>query len=182
MESGPARRTVPKTARPAPVARPSVTAASGSPWPLHRRMTTVGDTVRSGPAPSKSRDSTSTSPSRHSSSFASNTSNGATAMRLGSSTGLACDRVSSAPPATAPTVARPRPSGSQRQRETSGLGEGDSSTANASSPRTTGAGTESAPARGGGLGESSTPRWRRRTIASKAPSGSRFKSLRSRVS
>src|SRR5437660_130733 len=109
MESCPAVSTVPKTARRAPVARPRVAAASGSPRPRHRRMTTVGDTVRSGPAPSRSRDSTSTSPSRHSWSFGSNTSNGATAMRFGSRAARACDREMDNAPSAAAAAASPLP-------------------------------------------------------------------------
>ena len=83
-ESGPAPIMPPNRTTFAPVLLASSAADAGSAGPRQRRTTTVGGTVLSGPAPSRLRDSTSASPSCHSSSFRSKTSNGATATRFGS--------------------------------------------------------------------------------------------------
>ncbi len=86
-ESAPDCSMPPNTTVRAPVSRPSACADCASAVrPLQRRTTSVGDTVRSGPAPSRLRDSTSTNPSRHNaSSEPPSTSNGATATRFASS-------------------------------------------------------------------------------------------------
>jgi len=83
-ESSPAPTRLPNTTVPAPVSRPKARADAGSARPRQRRTTSVGDTVRSGPAPSRLRDNTSTSPSCHSVRLGWSTSNGATATRLAS--------------------------------------------------------------------------------------------------
>ena len=86
-ESGPVPIRLPNTRRPARVRWPSAMADGRSARPLHRRITVVGGTVRSGPAPSRLRDRRSTRPSRQSESLGSGTSNGATAIKLASSGG-----------------------------------------------------------------------------------------------
>ena len=76
-------RAVERQARSGPPAQEA--ADSGSARPCHLRMTVVGATVRSGPAPSRFRDRRSTNPSRQSARVGSSTSNGATATSDASS-------------------------------------------------------------------------------------------------
>ena len=90
-ESVPDRSIRPVIARPAPSCR--ARSAGVAPASRPRCTISVGDTVRSGPAPSKFCARTSTIPSRQTSSAGSSTVKGSTAMRLSSSGAAGCDRM-----------------------------------------------------------------------------------------
>ena len=98
----------PVDGEPGPGLMPERRAELGSARPRQRRTITVGETVRSGPAPSRSRESTSTRPSCQSVSPGSSTSKGATATRSASSAGGVARARQSSAAVAAPPTRRPR--------------------------------------------------------------------------
>ena len=124
-ESGPAPMRLPNTTRPAPVRWPSAAAEGRSARPVQRRITVVEGTLRTGPAPSRFRESTSTRPSRQSERRLSGTSNGATATRFASSGAVPREcRAMSHPATTAvsPATSASRTTGARRAVGGRGMG------------------------------------------------------------
>ena len=123
-ESAPAETMDPITLSPAPVLSPTCRAEATSARPDQFRITVVGDTTRSGPAPLRLRESISIKPSRQSWRPGPRTSNGATATRLASSLGRRphCDHAAQAPPRS---PHRPAPPARSVPEHAAGAGDGD---------------------------------------------------------